>query len=403
MAGFIDGVAILCINIKLLRLQYMNIVFLCGSIEPGCDGVGDYTRRLSEELAINHKISIIALNDRFVSEVYQISDNKGTQIDEYRIPESYGTNDRIAQASEWINQINPIMISLQFVIYSFNRKGLPFNLNKTIATITKGRFLHIMFHETWLGVTRVASLKDKMYGFIQQRIISSLLKTVKPRLITTSNGLYKTLLSQLHVTAKIIPLFSNIPVANKDEIFINNIYSHLQLDPSTNYYVIGVFGNIYHDSKLREALLEIEKNKVNGAKPIIVLGFGKVSDKAALIFEDLTSEFSDKMVLKHLGEFEPGQLSNLIQILDIAISPTPAKHIGKSGVYAALRLHGKKVLVPNNCLFPEYEKEIKDFNTRLENETSDFFDVKNVAKDFTILLSQSFQSLHTQKQLSTTL
>ena len=159
----------------------------------------------------------------------------------------------------------------------------------------------------------------------------------------------------------------------------------------------------YHDSKIREAVLEIEHNKVNENRPIIVLGFGKVSDRAALIFEQLKSEFSGRIFIKHLGEFEPMQLSNLIQVLDVAISPTPAKHIGKSGVYAALRLHGKKVLIPNTYLFPEYEKELKDFNTQLENETSEFFDVSNVAKDFVKLLTQSIKGLHPQKQLSTTL
>ena len=191
----------------------MNIVFLCGSIEPGCDGVGDYTRRLSTELLINHKVSIISLNDRYATQVQQKASNGRSQIGEYRIPIDVNTKNRITLAKDWINQINPDIVSLQFVIYSFHKKGLPFNFKDTIREICNGRFLHIMFHETWLGVTNSASLKDKIYGFFQKQIISSLIQSSKPSLITTTNGLYKTLLGQLNVTAKIVPLFSNIPIA----------------------------------------------------------------------------------------------------------------------------------------------------------------------------------------------
>ena len=31
----------------------MNLLFICGSLEPGKDGVGDYIRRLSSELLQN--------------------------------------------------------------------------------------------------------------------------------------------------------------------------------------------------------------------------------------------------------------------------------------------------------------------------------------------------------------
>ena len=109
------------------------------------------------------------------------------------------------------------------------------------------------------------------------------------------------------------------------------------------------------------------------------------------------------MIIKHLGEFDTERLSNIIQILDVAISPTPAKHIGKSGVYAALRLHDKKVIIPNTQLFPEYEVEIIDFNNQLEIKSPESFNVSNVAKDFSRLICQSLPSLTSHQQLSTPL
>ena len=49
----------------------MNILFICGSAEPGKDGVGDYTRRLCGELLrTGHRTRILALCDNHASFIY---------------------------------------------------------------------------------------------------------------------------------------------------------------------------------------------------------------------------------------------------------------------------------------------------------------------------------------------
>ena len=46
----------------------MKLIFICGSLEPGRDGVGDYTRRLAGELIRQgHQIAIIALNYKIIA------------------------------------------------------------------------------------------------------------------------------------------------------------------------------------------------------------------------------------------------------------------------------------------------------------------------------------------------
>ena len=42
----------------------MKFAFICGSLEPGRNGVGDYTRRLAGELAAQgHECLLVSLND----------------------------------------------------------------------------------------------------------------------------------------------------------------------------------------------------------------------------------------------------------------------------------------------------------------------------------------------------
>ena len=49
----------------------MKIVFLCGSLEPGRDGVGDYTRMLAAEIIRKgHNAAIVALADKYSLEPF---------------------------------------------------------------------------------------------------------------------------------------------------------------------------------------------------------------------------------------------------------------------------------------------------------------------------------------------
>ena len=49
----------------------MKIAFLCGSLEPGFDGVGDYVRMLASEVIVQgHQAVIVAINDTHLKKEY---------------------------------------------------------------------------------------------------------------------------------------------------------------------------------------------------------------------------------------------------------------------------------------------------------------------------------------------
>ena len=53
----------------------MKIAFICGSIEPGRDGVGDYTRRLAIELIKNsYEVAVIALHETIIDERISVNE-----------------------------------------------------------------------------------------------------------------------------------------------------------------------------------------------------------------------------------------------------------------------------------------------------------------------------------------
>ena len=177
----------------------MRIIFLNGSLEPSRDGVGDYTRRLAlEMLQEGHQIVCLALNDPYVvQETTGIDELKHNKLLIIRLPAVWPERKRFKRAQHWITKFNPKWLSLQFVPWSFNFRGLPFNLGERLRFLGAGRLWHIMIHELWVGMNHEASIKHVILGMMQRYIIKGLISNIKPKIIHTQTLLYKTQLTQL--------------------------------------------------------------------------------------------------------------------------------------------------------------------------------------------------------------
>jgi hypothetical protein len=132
----------------------LKIIFSCGCLEPGRDGVGDYIRHLASELALQgHEAAAVAFKDPYIMEVcYSLEKEKIATIPILRIPEIFAKAKRYYLLNEWLVKEQADWISLQFVPFSFHTKGLPFDLAKTIKPLTKNAHFHIMFHELWAAM-----------------------------------------------------------------------------------------------------------------------------------------------------------------------------------------------------------------------------------------------------------
>ena len=99
----------------------MRILFFCGSLEPGRDGVGDYTRRLAGEIKRQgHDATIVAINDNYVKYKFAgIQISEGMELLVLRVPAIWTLKKRSEDIKSWINEINPEWLSLQFVPFQF--------------------------------------------------------------------------------------------------------------------------------------------------------------------------------------------------------------------------------------------------------------------------------------------
>lgn len=370
----------------------MKIVFLCGSLAEGLDGVGDYTRMLAIKLIKNgHKVGAVALNDHHATSIFGNDESvEGIQLPVLQIPSNISNADRYKYAAKFIRDFNPDWVSLQFVIYAFHKKGLPFGLGRQLSTLTKGRRVHIMFHEIWIGFTKISTFTHKITGLLQKGIIKKMVKKLQPSAICTSNFLYKLILKQAKIEVDILQLFSNIPFYAIKENEKETLLRKFEVDNQqiNQYSITGIFGNLYPEARLQDIVLkQFEEEKAKN-KQLIFVGFGRINTEGRMEFDRLKSIFADKVKFFHLGELPSHKISHLFQILNTAISCTPRQHIGKSGVFAALKFHNVEVILTQGDVIPEYHQRLQMYYEEFVKRPAYQWDVSYTAKNFINILEQ---------------
>ncbi|RYX86921.1 glycosyltransferase family 1 protein [bacterium] len=319
----------------------MRIVFICGCLEPGKDGVGDYTRRLAAGLIDdNIEVAILALNDQFITEVIcqdQTSDK--IKICTYRIPSRYNTNQRYAYAKKWINSITPDWLSLQYVPFSFNKKGLSINLGRNLSKLTVNTRWHIMFHELWVGMKKGSTLKHIVWGELQKHLIIKLINKLKPTLIHTQTKLYQIQLSKLGFQVEYLPLFSNVPVNHS----LNKLPTFEEKIKLVN------FGTIHPTITIKDFAEEaaIYEKKTGVKIELTLIGrCGVEQEKWIKIWKSVG------LNIFILGEQSLEKISEIFNASTFGISTTAPPLVEKSGSVAAMLEHDLPVICISNVWHP---------------------------------------------------
>lgn len=317
----------------------MKIVFICGSLEPGLDGVGDYTRRLAIELIkLGHQVVAVALKDSYITVV--VSDLQYldyVDLPVLRLPSVMSREKRLEVAKKWIDKIDPEWLSLQFVPFSFHPKGLILGLDKMLKMLGYGRKWHIMFHELWVNIGVEASISSIGLGLAQREIMKVMISNLQPKRIHTHLPLYRTKLNNIGWNSISLPLFSNIPVYTKpdnsefDNVFRIGVFSQADINLVTLEFIQGLLKQTMCTGRTVEFLLIGDIHKLRS--------FGNA-------VENLKG-FNGK--LKYTGFLEPKELSWALQSCVLGLTPVPRHALGKSGSVAAFIAHGVPVAAPNFC------------------------------------------------------
>lgn len=361
----------------------MKILFICGSLEPGRDGVGDYARRLAAEcIRQGHACGIIALHDAFVDDPVSLSQSEGdNEIPTLRLPQGLTWKNKTRQAKVWTDAFDPDWISLQFVPFAFHPKGLAWALAGKLAMLARGRKCHVMLHEVWIGFTRTASFRHRLVGAVQRRLILRILKILPCRVLHTSNHLYRLVLEDSGIQAEILKLFSNIP---QSEAGLPWMQAELQAigigpDQRKEWHLLGVFGSVHPDSGLLPSILAALTDVRSSGKKLAFLGIGRSGSVWAALESELKNQLGHDFLIHHFREQSESRISAFLQTLDSGLATMPKEFMGKSGTVAAMLAHGVPLRPPWKRGIPEYTDRMPDN----EEPLSGSYSLAQIAHQFT--------------------
>ena len=312
----------------------MNILFLCGSAEPGKDGVGDYTRRLCGELIrTGHMAQIVSLCDKHVvSFITQNQVIEETPVIVRRIPITTSYNLRLAWTQEIVKEVAPDWISLQFVPNGFNHKGLPLWLPVFLKKINADSRNHIMFHELAFPNN---SIKNRCIRFLQIQIIKLIVFNFKPNVINTHTPYYLKLLSSLKIIAYPLSLFSNIPKINSIENSTNS-----------NIFKLGLFSKIIYSEQINKILENLTNLLIKENKLFEIILLGGTKQDAQNFKNSVINNNKIKAQVVIKGFLSNNELSIELQKLNIGLTPVSNHLLGKSGSVSAFLEHGISIIAP---------------------------------------------------------
>lgn len=331
----------------------MNILFITASLEPGKDGVGDYTLRLAE--AVRDKgvrVFCIALADRHLTPKTELDFRgpfvKSDVADIRRLSSDTPWKKRIAILQAIIDDFRPDWVSLQYVPHGFDQRGLPFGFPRLLSLLRGDFQWHIMFHELWIGEEPGYSPLQKVIGWFQKRIVRKLASATRGRL-HTSNPTYEARLKNTGCPADILPLFSNIPIASP--LFSRrDLLEEAGMSPELpqegfGRWIFVLFGAIHPEWDAETLIDRIDHVRKMAGRPsplFILIGRNGREVLRHHVEEECKEHgwgFLDK------GELPTVLISSYLQSADFGIATSPLSLIQKSGSVAAMLEHGLPVVV----------------------------------------------------------
>jgi len=314
----------------------MKIILICGSLESGEDGVGDYSRRLAHEIQ-NRLIlvKIIAINDPFVSRVLEEKQLiLNSSIDVLRMPKELSIKKKIDGVSNYLSSFQADLISFQYVPNSYSKHAVPFWIIKFLSKIKGKSIGHLMFHEICYPKNNI---KNYCIRTLQLIVAKKLAKGFSPKLIHTSNSVYQDVLDKINLKSEKLPVFSNIPIYKTSRKFIKS-----------NAYTVGFFGHLKISKSLYILLEDISRAIKKGNHPMFkILIIGKLNQEKNGFVNNLEKNKGIQTKIKVTGQLSPKKVSINIQKCDLGIVTTPLKLLDKSGSASAFLEHGVPVIIPD--------------------------------------------------------
>ncbi|QYY36324.1 hypothetical protein [Ruficoccus sp. ZRK36] len=330
----------------------MKIAFLCNCLEPGRDGVGDYTRTLAGACEA----------EGHTTQTFALCDPHATEGDNRRFSNVLESLDQQQSLIEQLHAFSPDWVSLQFVPYGLHPKGLPTRLPAFLRACSGPWRWQVMFHEIWIGCSIGAPLKERLVGMLQRQLIARSMRVIHP-VVHTHAEPYKELLNRLGLRARTLPLFCNLPMEpdpGRDNMysFMNTCGVPISEESRKEFFVGGLFGTLHPEWPPQPLLNTLRETALREGRKIVIIHFGGIGPGKAL-WEALMHRNDEHLTLLERGRMEAAEASRLMNALDFGLTSSPLSLIQKSSSAVTLLAHGLPVIVNRDEVhYPRVPREL---------------------------------------------
>jgi hypothetical protein len=168
----------------------------------------------------------------------------------------------------------------------------------------------------------------------------------------TSNAVYNSVLERLGWSARIVPLFSNIPFhAGGSEKFRSLLAQRAGEPPwskRSDIVMVAVFGSVDPQWQPQAALRWLATEARRRNRKVLLVIAGRRSPKAEKNVQKIAQDVTGFAQAVTLGEVSPEVVSGLLQEADVGLPVCDWLRLGKSGVAAAMTAHGLPILIARN-------------------------------------------------------
>ena len=327
----------------------MRIAFLCGGL--GLGGVADYTRLLAGALKpYGAESLIIGLADRDASAIQRdVSEDPPSLV----LPAALSWRERTAAAQTALDAFAPDWVSLQFVPFAYNAKGVVWLEARWLQRLMAGRPAHVMLHELWVEpLPRPVPMRRKVLRAAQRAAILRLLRAIRPEVLHTSNAVYLDLLAAAGLDARLLPLFGNVPVEpQSDRAWLDEALRAAGIDRARRPLLFGFFGGVAPDWDADPLLTRLSDAVRSLGRPGVVLsvGFAGGMEERMRAWRRTHPELE----FLTLGVQPIARIAAYLQALDFGLTSYPYALIGKSSSVVAMLEQGLPVIVAWGDLRPD--------------------------------------------------
>ena len=336
----------------------LAVTFICGSLEIGRDGVGDYTRRLcGEMIRTGHQASVVAINDRYLAgekesdtgnnrskrtatsglpDDLEIQMSDGTAVPVLRLSSRLTWSSRIRLTNRFIDQKAPDWLSLQFVPYAFHPRGIPLKLPARLLSIIRDRPLHVMFHELWVGQRSRIDVKHAFIAKAQKRLIRRLGGNV--RKAHSHLPEYVDALCGMGIATSALPLYSNI--ANRQPT------SGKRIRRKDDRIAIAVFSHFELPQSLIEFIRELSFDCASSGRSLRLEFFGSIREPQRSLWFDKVPDGVELFFHEWLPD---DALSVALNNCQTGATGLSRHSLPKSGSVAAFIAHQLPIISPENA------------------------------------------------------